>query len=77
MAPTTAPTLPMTIAGPTPPDFFHCNQLYGTGIEAIDCTIASATLPKGEDMIPFAIGSDDGIGFPMHGSHGWLMTIRL
>ena len=70
MAATSAVSILGAVVGVTPPDFFHCNRLYGTGIQASDCITAATMFPEGNHMIPFAVGANDGLGFPMQKSHG-------
>ena len=74
MAATLATPTAETVANLAPPDFFHCDRVYGTSIRSDDCIKAAAMLLDGERTFTFVRGPDG--GFPMYRSHGTSLKIR-
>lgn len=56
---------------PTPPDFHSCDAVWGTGVQLSDCLKAAATLPVGDQELPYRVGGPPGdFVLPLSVSHG-------
>ena len=56
---------------PTPPDFHNCDVVWGKGIWIGDCLDAAATLPEGDQILPYHVGGRPGpFVLPLSVSHG-------